>query len=89
MVAALLRRGEEMRDLGDLSAARALLTRAAEAGSARAAAALAATWDPVRLPPAQAGAADPVRALEWYRRAARGGDAGAAQAVTRLEAGVR
>lgn len=85
MVAVLLRRGNEMRELGDFSAARALLTRAAEAGSAPAAMALAATWDPARLDPSQASIADPDRALEWYRRAMAYGDASAAEAINRLQ----
>jgi hypothetical protein len=86
MLVSLIRRGEEMRELGDLSAARALLVRAAEAGSAEAAAALAATWDPARLNPSQASNADPARALEWYRRAVLYGDTKSSRAVTRLEA---
>src|SRR5262249_33208408 len=48
-VAFLVNRGEELIAQGDIAAARLLLQRAAEARDARAAFALAATYDPIML----------------------------------------
>ena len=59
MVAALLRRGDAMLELGDIPAARRFYKRAAKFGSAEAAAAMGATYDPARPccmdPPGGAG----------------------------------
>jgi hypothetical protein len=70
-VASLIARGEELIDTGDLSSARLLLRRAAEAGNARAAFALAGTFDPNVLAKhgSQELGADPDMARLWYERA--------------------
>ncbi len=83
-VAALVKRGEDFLNDGDLTAARLLLRRAADAASAHAALALGATFDPLVI--MQIGAVgaepDPVRAREWYQKAA---ELGSAEAPQRLE----
>jgi hypothetical protein len=83
-IANLLRRGQSALQNGDIAAARLLLRRAAEAGNAQAAMALAATYDPTALK--ELGAlgtkADVAQARLWYRRAA---DAGSAEAMQRLQ----
>jgi hypothetical protein len=70
--AAALRRGDAMLAIQDISAARLFYEYAANAGSARAAMALAETYDPTFLP--QLGAVgtrpNPPIAAEWYRKAA-------------------
>ncbi|RAI58157.1 hypothetical protein [Roseicella frigidaeris] len=70
-VAALLRRGDALLGLGDVSGARRFYERAAEAGSAEGARAAGRTQDPAVL--AGLGArgirADPAAAEAWYRRA--------------------
>jgi len=70
-VSSLIARGEELIDTGDLSSARLLLRRAAEAGNARAAFALAGTFDPNVLAKhgSQELGADPDMARLWYERA--------------------
>ena len=75
LVTRLLRRGDELLALGDISGARRLLERAEAAGSANAALRLAETYDPRTLPflNARGLQPDPAAALAWYRRAeARG-----------------
>jgi TPR repeat protein len=73
---------------GDISAARLLLQRAAEAGSAEAALALGSTFDPVVI--RQLGAVgvqgDAATAREWYQRAAQAGSRAAAQQLAKLAA---
>jgi hypothetical protein len=80
IVAKLLERGAAMLAAGDISAARLLYGRAAEAGSAQAAVAVGKTYEPVFL--ANKGTigirADPTIAAGWYRRAASLGAATAA-----------
>jgi hypothetical protein len=70
------RRGDDMLAIKDISAARKFYEYAANAGSARAAAALARTLDPVFI--TQLGALglkpDPTLAAAWYRKAASLGD---------------
>lgn len=70
-VAGFVRRAQELLAAGDLQAARLLLLRAVEAHDARAALALAKTYDPTVLK--QFGAADPeidvAQARDWYRKA--------------------
>ncbi|MBV1797909.1 SEL1-like repeat protein [Siccirubricoccus sp. G192] len=72
LLAMLLRRGNGLLVLGDVSGARRFYERAAESGSAEAAEALARTYDPAAL--ATLGARgiqpDPEAAAAWYRRAA-------------------
>ena len=70
-LAALLRRGDALLALGDVSGARRFYERAAEAGSAAGARAAGRTHDPAVL--AGLGVRgirpDPAAAAEWYRRA--------------------
>jgi hypothetical protein len=82
-VAILLKRGQDALNNGDFVAARLLLQRAAVAGSADGALALAQTFDPAvigRLG-AVGVAADAAKAREWYQKAARLGSGLAAQQV--------
>jgi hypothetical protein len=83
-IAALIKRGEEFVANGDLAAARLMLQRAAEAQDARAALALAATYDPSVL--AQLGirgpAGDAAMARAWYEKAK---EFGSDEASRRLE----
>lgn len=77
----LLNRGKAALTDGDISSARLLLRRAAEAGSAEAALALGSTFDPAVI--ARLGAlgvqADAAKAREWYRKAAALGSNAAAE----------
>jgi TPR repeat protein len=83
-IESLLTRGHEMLSGGDVAGGRLLLTRAAEAGEARASLALAGSYDApvmgylgvVGVPP------DPVKARAWYLKAA---EQGSPEAVRRLE----
>jgi hypothetical protein len=70
------RRGEEMLAIKDISAARKYYEYAANAGSARAAMAIARTYDPTFLSLWQTigPRPDPALAAVWYRRAAALGD---------------
>jgi hypothetical protein len=83
-MAAMLKRGESFIATGDIAAARLLLRRVAEAGNARAALALGATYDPAVLK--QIGilgaAADVKQARTWYEKAAA---LGSPEAPKRLE----
>src|SRR5205085_2735935 len=85
-IATLIRRGEEFIANGDLAAARLMLQRAAEAGDARAALALAGTYDPTVLE--QLGvkgfAPDVALAQAWYEKAKDFGSADAPQRLERL-----
>ncbi len=87
-VATLLKRGKDMLGTGDFAAARLLLRRAAEAGSADAAMALATTFDPLVLH--RLGAIgvvpDAARARKWYGKAAALGSTAATQSLSQLEA---
>jgi hypothetical protein len=80
----LYRRSRELTVQGDIAAARLLLTRAAEAGDARSALALAATYDRAEL--ARLGvlglAGDAKQARAWYAKAA---EFGSTEAARRLE----
>jgi len=69
--AALLKRGNELIASGDLAAARLVLQRAAEAGNARAAFALAGTYNPITLGELHVHglSADLAKARYWYERA--------------------
>jgi len=83
-IAILIKRGEEFIAAGDLAAARVVLRRAAEAGDAGAALALAATYDPIVLTELKAYgfAADIEMARVWYQKAK---EFGSAEAPRRLE----
>jgi hypothetical protein len=83
-LAMLIRRGEEFIATGDLAAARLMLQRAAEGGAARAALALAGTYDPNVLEQLRVKgfAPDVTLAQAWYERAK---ELGSAEAPRRLE----
>ena len=84
----LLRRGKDAFSTGDLAAARLLLRRAAEAGSAEAALALGATFDPlvIRRLGAIGAAPDAAQARQWYQKAVALGSTTASQPLATLEA---
>jgi TPR repeat protein len=84
----LVKRGKDFLTNGDLASARLLLQRAAEAGSADAAMALGATFDPLVIRRLGAIGAEPdaARARQWYQKAVALGAAGAAQPLAKLEA---
>gem|GEM_PF-1176207 len=85
---ALLRRGDTLLSTGDISGARRFFERAAAAGSAAGARAMAETYDPRTLAQRRVVGLTPDReaALTWYRRAAALGSAEAAARITALEA---
>lgn len=80
-VAMLLSRGKDFLSAGDLSSAQLLFRRAAEAGSAEAALALASTYDPRYLAAHNVVGVpgDEVKARTWYQRAAALGSPQAAR----------
>jgi hypothetical protein len=84
----LVKRGNEFIANGDLAAARLLLRRGAEAGSAEAALALGATFDPVVMQRLGAIGTTPdiVQARQWYQRAAELGSNAALQRLAGLDA---
>jgi hypothetical protein len=84
----LVKRGNEFIASGDLAAARLLLRRAAEAGSAEAALALGATFDPVVMQRLGAIGTTPdiAQARQWYQRAAELGSNAALQRLAGLDA---
>lgn len=88
MAASLVRRGDAMLAIKDISAARKFYESAANAGTAAGATALARTYDPAYL--AKLGVVglqpDPAAATVWYRKAAALGDR---DAETRLRTLVR
>jgi hypothetical protein len=83
-IAALLARADWLVATGDITSARLLYERAADAGAAQAAVKLGETFDPVFLdhPHRRGTHADPDSAMFWYRRAR---DLGATEAVSRLK----
>lgn len=83
-IAEMVRRGGELMANGDVSAARLLYQRAAEAGETAAAFSLAETYDPLAPPKGEAGAAgpDPALARFWYKKAR---DLGSDEAGGRIE----
>lgn len=85
-IALLLKRGKDSLANGDLAAARLLLRRAAVAGSAEAALALGASFDPAVLQRLKAigAAADPAEARKWYEKAAALGSAAASGQLAKL-----
>ena len=87
-IAMLLNRGKDAFSTGDLAAARLLLRRAAEAGSAEAALALGATFDPlvIRRLGAIGAAPDAAQARQWYQKAVALGSPTASQPLATLEA---
>jgi hypothetical protein len=85
-IATLVKRGQDFIANGDLAAARLLLRRAAEAGSAEAALTLGTTYDPVMLQRIGAigATADLAQARQWYQRAAELGSTAASQQLAGL-----
>ena len=83
-VAALLKRGQDYLQNGDIVSARLMLRRAAGAGDAQAALLLGASYDPTVLRDlgVLGFAPDPGQARTWYQKAA---DAGLPEAARRLE----
>ncbi len=85
LVPILLRRGEEMLRLNDVSAARRLLETAARAGSARAALLLGDTYAPGRRAQDAWAIGSNIRtARQWYQRAAGLGDDEAGRRLSEL-----
>jgi hypothetical protein len=82
----LLQRADDFIKSGDLSSARLLLRRAAEAGNVYAALTLAGTFDPNVLGKLgfQDGAADVAKARLWYERAEKFGSAEAPRRLQQL-----
>ena len=80
----LVKRSDDLVAQGDIASARLMLTRAAEAGDARAALALGATYDAnvLRKLGVIGMAGDAVRARAWYEKAA---EYGSGEATRRLE----
>lgn len=83
-IAMLSRRSEDLIAQGDIAAARLMLSRAAEAGDARSALALGATYDldVLRKLGVLGVAADAAQAHAWYTKAA---EYGSGEATKRLE----
>lgn len=85
-IAMLIKRGKAFMADGDVVAARLLLQRAAEAGSADAALALGASFDPLIIK--QAGAigvqTDAAEARRWYQQAAALGSDAASKQLAKL-----
>ena len=79
-----LRRSEELISQGDIAGGRLLLTRAAEAGDARSALALGATYDPPCSARSACSASGRIaeKARAWYAKAA---ESGSGEATKRLE----
>lgn len=82
----LVERGEALLRGADAVSARHFFARAAETGSAAAAAAMAASYDPVYLErnAIRGVDADPQQAAAWYRVAVARGDQAAAERLTEL-----
>jgi hypothetical protein len=85
-IAALINRGTDSLNSGDLVSARLLLRRAAEAGSASASLMLGTTFDPLVIQ--QLGAIgvvpDVTKARQWYEKAAELGSDAASQRLAKL-----
>jgi cytoskeletal protein RodZ len=83
-LASLVRRADDFIKSGDLSSARLLLRRAAEAGSMQAALTLAGTFDPNVLAARSVRDADIAMARLWYERAAQLGSSEAPRRLRQL-----
>jgi hypothetical protein len=88
-IALLLKRGRDLMASGDLSAARLVLQRAAEARDAEAAMALAATYDPAVLRQLKVYGltGDVAMARSWYEKAKEFGSQAASQRLELLAKG--
>ena len=85
-IASLLKRADALIASGDIAAARLVLRRAADAGDAQAAMALAETYDPAHLKKlgVHGFAPDPEMARNWYEKAKAFGSAEAPQRIETL-----
>jgi hypothetical protein len=72
---AMLAKGKEFEQAGELNGAFLVWRRAAEAGSAPAQLELGAFYDPLATPPKAGFTPDGARAADWYERAALAGNA--------------
>jgi TPR repeat protein len=88
-IAALYRRGEQLVTQGEIAAARLVFARAAEAGDARSALALGASYDPdvLRKLGVLGVVADAALAREWYTKASGLGSSEAAQRIELMARG--
>ena len=86
LIVALIKRGDELVRIGDISGARLAYERAGSGGSAKAMSALGMTYDPSFLGRVNARGMQPDSAIaaEWYRKAAALGDAGASRRLQQL-----
>jgi hypothetical protein len=85
-IAALYERGEQLIAQGEIAAARLMFARAAEAGDARSALALGASYDPgvLRKLGVLGVRGDAALAREWYAKASGFGSREAAQRIERM-----
>ena len=85
-ISALIKLAQGFLSNSDISSARLLLRRAAEAGSAAAALSLGETFDPLVIQQLHAIGVqpDPAKAREWYERAAQLGSDAASQHLAKL-----
>jgi hypothetical protein len=72
---AMMAKGKEFAQAGEVGAAFLVWRRAAEAGSVPAQVALASFYDPLATPPKAGFTPDGARAADWYERAALAGNA--------------
>jgi TPR repeat protein len=88
LLEALVRRGEAMLVVGDISGARLFFERAYAAGSAAAATAMGRTHDPLVLETLNVRGlrSDPDKAASWYQRGTEMGDPNAGLLSQRLAA---
>jgi hypothetical protein len=86
-LAALLNRAKSLLAIGDITSARLLLERAADAQEAEAALMLAGTYDPQVLgsQDLRSVTADPAAAKVWYQKAAQLGSADARRRLSQLQ----
>jgi hypothetical protein len=86
-LAALLNRAKSLLAIGDITSARLLLERAADAQEAEAALMLAGTYDPLVLgsQDLRSVTADPAAARVWYQKAAQLGSADAKRRLGQLQ----
>jgi TPR repeat protein len=82
----MLQRGDRLLAVGEIVAARGFFERAADAGDADAACGAGTSYDPLFLKRlgVRGVAADPAKAVAWYRKAAAAGSAQAPALLERL-----
>lgn len=83
----LVNRGDHLASMGDMASARLVYRLAALDGSARAAAALGSTYDPIYLEArgTQGIQADPAKAITWYKKAIGMGERSAETRLRKLK----